>query len=124
MITLSMGFQEPQNGDTGDIFYPALAANLVQLNNHNHDGVSSQLLTTTTQNIAAGSWSAAPAGGGLYVQTVTLPTSPVGLSYDVVQIWFKLSTGELVYPTIERVSTTQYKIYTIDNTLNYIANYR
>ena len=124
MITLSMGFVEPQNGDTGDVFYPALAADIVQLNNHTHDGVASQLLTTTTQSILSANWAAAAAGGGLYSQTVTLPTSPVGLSYDVVDMWFKLSTGEVVFPTIERVSTTQYVIYTIDSTKTYTAFYR
>ena len=121
MLTLSMGVFKPQNGDTGDVFFPDMAANCDWMNNHTHDGANSQLLATTTQAISSGSWSAAPIGGGLYVQTVTLPGS---FSYDQCEIWFKLSSNERVYPSVERVSSTSYKIYTNDNTLSYVANYR
>ncbi len=119
--TLSKGVIRSDNGDTGDVWFAAWISNANWMNNHTHNGTDSQFLSGTTQNILAASWSAAPIGGGLYVQTVTVPS---GFSYDQCQIWFKLSSNEYVYPSVERVSATQYKVYVNDNTLNLIANYR
>lgn len=121
MLTLTKGFKKPQSPDTGDIFFPAMEQNIQQLNDHTHDGTTSQLLSTNTQNILAANWVAAPIGGGQYRQLITVPT---GFSYDVADIWFKLSTGELVFPTVERASATTYYVYTIDNSQTYVANYR
>jgi hypothetical protein len=121
MQTLSNGYLKPSNTDTGDIFFPAMEFNIQRLNDHTHDGSNSSHLATTSQNILAASWAAAPIGGGLYVQTVTIPT---GFSYDSVEVWFRLSTGEFVYPSIEKVDATHYKIYTNDNSLAYVAYYR
>lgn len=121
MTTLSMGYFKPGNSDTGDIFFPNMAANMQALNDHNHDGVTSQLLYSKTQSIVSASWSAAPIGGGVYRQLITVPT---GYSYDIASIWFKLSTGEIVYPSVERVSSTTFYVYVNDNTLNITAFYR
>ena len=121
MITLSKGYLLPQPPDTGDKFFPAMEFNIQRLNNHTHNGTDSQLLSSTSQTILAANWSAAPIGGGIYRQLVTVPT---GFNYDVCQIWFKLSTGEYVYPSVEKQSTTQYYVYTNDNTLEYTAYYR
>lgn len=121
MLTLTKGYKKPQTPDTGDVFFPAMEQNIQQLNDHNHDGVNSQVLAVTSQNILSGAWVAAPIGGGLFRQTVTVPT---GFSYDSVSMWFRLSTGEFVYPSIERISSSQYFIYTNNNALNYVAFYR
>ncbi len=121
MQTLSYGYKKPQNSDTGDIVFPALADNIQQLNDHTHNGTNSAPLAVTSQAIASGAWVAASIGGGLYMQTVTLPGT---LQYATVDMWFKLSTFELVYPSIEQVSANSYKIYTNNNALDYIAYYR
>lgn len=121
MQTLSMGFFKPQNGDTGDAFFPAMAANIQQINDHTHDGVTSKLLTSTTQSVLSANWVAAPVGGGIYRQLMTVPA---GYSLDVAQLWFRLSTGETVLPSIERQSSTTYFIYVNDNTLAITAFYR
>lgn len=121
MITLSKGVFQTQNGDTGDIFFPAWSANATWMNNHTHNGTDSQFLSSTQQNILAANWTAAPIGGGLYVQTVTVPS---GFSYDQCQIWFKLSSNQYVYPSVERLSATTYNVFINDNTLSLIANYR
>lgn len=121
MQTLSMGVFKPDNGDRGDVFYDRMADNCDWMNDHTHNGTNSALLASTTQAISSASWAAAPIGGGLYVQTITMPGS---YQYDACAMWFKLSTNEYVYPSIERVSATSYKIYTNNNALNYIANYR
>ena len=121
MQTLSYGYKLPANPDTGDQFFPAMEFNIQRLNDHTHNGVNSAPIASTQQSVLAASWAAAPIGGGLYRQLVTMP---VGFSYDTTNIWFKISTGEFVYPTVERVSASTYYIYTNDNTLTYVANYR
>lgn len=121
MNTLTYGYKKPVNPDTGDIFFPALENDIQQLNDHAHNGTDSAPLATQTATINSGSWAAAAGLSGVYSQTVTLPA---GLSYDVCDIWMKLTTGERVYATITRVSATQYKVFTTDNTLNFTAYYR
>lgn len=121
MVTLSYGYLKPQSPDTGDVFFPALAADIQQLNDHTHDGVTSAPLAAQTQSILAANWAAAPIGGGVYRQLLTVPA---GMSFDVAQIWWKLSSGQYVYPSVERVSATTYYVYTNDNSLTYTAYYR
>jgi hypothetical protein len=121
MQTLSKGFKKPANPDTGDIFYDALALNAQLTNDHTHDGSNSTLLATTTATIQSASWSATAGLSGIYEQTITVPA---GFTYDNAQIWFKLSSGEFVYPSTARVSSTQYKVYTANNSLTYTAFYR
>lgn len=121
MITLSYGYKKPVNPDQGDLFFPAMEFNIQRLNDHAHDGVNSAPLASQSQSIFPGSWVAAPIGGGLYRQLVTMP---LGLNYDTVDIWFKLSTGEFVYPSVERASASTYYVYTNDNSLTYVARYR
>lgn len=127
MNTLSYGYKQPVNTDTGDVFFPALSDDIALLNNHTHDGITSAPLGSQSQSILAANWTAAPIGGGLYVQLITLPL-PVGLatplSFDTCQIWFKLSTGQYVYPSVERVSATTYNVFINDNSLTLTAFYR
>ncbi len=121
MQTLSHGYLKPGNPDTGDEFFPAMEDNIQLMNDHTHNGTDGALIASTAQSILAVNWVAAAIGGGLYRQLVTVPT---GYSYDTADIWFKLSTGEVVYPSIERASGTTYYIYTNDNSLQYTARYR
>lgn len=121
MQTLSYGYKKPINPDTGDIVFPALEGDIQQLNDHAHNGTDSAPLATQSVSILAASWAAAPIAGGVYRQAVTVPT---GLSYDVCQIWFKLSTGEYVYPSVERISASSFYVYTNNNALAYTAYFR
>ena len=121
MTTLSMGYELPANGDTGDVFFAGMQTNITQLNNHTHDGSTSQFLSTQTQSILSANWTAAPIGGGVYRQLLAVPA---GMSFDVCQVWFKLSTGQIVYPSVERASSTTFYVYVNDNTLNLTAYYR
>lgn len=122
MQTLSMGYLKPSNPDTGDAFWVALAFDIQRVNDHTHDGVNGQLLAITSQSILSGAWAAvASPKTGLYKQIITLPGAFI---YDTTDFLFKLSSGEIVYPSIERNSSTTYTIYTTDNTLNYTAFYR
>lgn len=121
MQTLSYTYEKPQNNDKGDTFFPAMERNIQKLNDHVHDGVTSAFLSSASQAIASGSWAAAPIGGGVYRQLIALPA---GLNYDTCEIWFKLSTGEYVLPTVERASASTYYVYTNNNALAYVAFYR
>lgn len=121
MNTLSYGIQKPQNSDTGDIFFPALASNAQIQNDHTHDGLTSPPLASQSQSVLHANWSVAPIGGGVYFQLVAVPA---GLSFDTCQVWFKLSTGQYVFPSVERVSSTTYNVFINDNTLDLTAYYR
>lgn len=127
MNTLTYGYLQPENPDTGDATDAAQTANWAQVNNHVHDGQTSALLGIITQSILSSNWTAIAGISGIYTQTITLPTIPGSvpqLSYDTCQIFWKLSSGEYIYPSITRVSTTQYTIQVSDNTLNLTAYYR
>jgi len=123
MLTLTYGYKKPETNDLGPVVFPALEDNIDRLNSHNHDGSNSSKIPTSslthaTQSIPAGSW--ALVAGGLYKQTVTLAAS---LNFDNLSLQFRLSSGDLVYPTVVRVSTSQYDIYLNDNTETLTAVY-
>lgn len=123
MQTLTYGLKKPETGDQGATLFTALEANITQLDAHTHDGVTSPALTAqsivaVTASISA-SWSASGATGH-YRQLITLPA---GFSFDTVQIGFRTSSGAEVYPTVEKVSATQYYVYSTDNTLTLTAQY-
>lgn len=125
MLTLSYGYKLPEAGDRGTLFYDAMEGNITRFNGHTHNGTDSPPLTAqsisgVTQAISSASWATYGGPIGFYRQLVTVPA---GFDYDIVGISFRLSTGELIFPTVERVSDTQYYVYTNDNTLNYVAVY-
>jgi hypothetical protein len=126
MLVLSNGYFKPEKGDRN--FWTNLEENFQQLNDHNHDGVNSEkispaAITGVSQNIANADWILD--GGGLYKQTIILP-SP--LQYNNVSPVFRVNGGSydgfFLVPTIKRVSANSYDIYVNDNTLNLVALYR
>lgn len=122
--TLSYGYINPQNGDPGSTWFPALNSNITQLNNHNHDGVTSALLAATSitsgsVSIPSGSWSLVEAGK--YEQTVTAPS---GFNMTQYSITFYLSTGEIVVPSIQQLSSTSFKVFSPLNFISYTAVFR
>lgn len=125
MIVLSYGFQQPENGDPGSVWFPALNVDIQKLNDHTHDGVNSALLqlssfTGGTVDILATDWTLDVAGR--YKQTVTVPT---GYNMDDFNPLFRLTaSGDLVYPSVEKVTGTTFDVFTIDNTLDYTAVFR
>lgn len=124
MVILSYGFKNPENGDKGSIWFPALNFNIVQLNGHTHDGVTSALINSAalvggSVSIPSGSWTLDVTGR--YKQDVTVPA---GFTMDAFNILVRLSTGDLIYPSIEKLTSTTFRIYTLDNTLTYTAVFR
>lgn len=123
MITLTYGYKLPETNDKGPIVFPALEDNIQQLNDHNHNGANSSKLTAQSiegvpEAILAAGWVVQP--NNQYRQLVTVPA---GFDYDTITISFRLSNGDCVWPTVEKVSDTQYYLYTNDNTADYIAVY-
>lgn len=124
MLTLSYGYKKPQAGDKGTPLFTALEENIQRVNDHNHDGVNSPALTAQSlqgvaQTILAAGWVAFGPTGHYRQLVTTLP----GFDFDKVYISFRKSTGEMIYPTVERFSATQFYVYTTDPTLNFVAVY-
>lgn len=122
--TLSYGYINPQNGDPGSTWFPALNSNITQLNGHAHNGVDSapisgSYVTSGTVSIPSGSWTADVTGR--YKQDVTAPS---GYNMTQYSITFYLSTGEIVHPSITQLTGTTFRIFGPDNTLSYVAVFR
>lgn len=117
MITLSFGFKKPETNDRGPIVFPALEDNIQQVNDHTHDGTNSSKLSSaaflpTSAVLVSGGW--VSQGNGLYKQTVSLPAA---LTYDSTGFDCRLDDGTVVYPTILKVSSSQYDVFLNDNTV-------
>lgn len=120
MQTLSKGYKKPENGDTFDKVFPALALNVQLTNDHIHDGILGAITPERIVNFPPGGWTETPAASGNYVQSKDL-----GANYpvDTTTIQFRKSTGEAVYPTMEKVSTTVIKVTVNDSSLDLNAVY-
>ena len=123
MLTLTFGFQKPETGDTGAIVFPALEANIQQLNDHTHNGTDSSKLTSgalTPLQVSLTSAAWALVANGIYKQTVTLPGA---LTFDTTVFSVFTPSGELVYPTINKVTASTYDIFTNDNSIGFEVSY-
>lgn len=117
--TLSKGYKKPSNPTTGDLFFPALEDDIQLMNDHTHNGSDGALIANTQQTVSSAAWGS-DLGGGSYRQLLTVPT---GFAYDSARMQVRRSTGEIVYPTIERVSSSTFYLYTNDNSKSYVINY-
>jgi len=126
MLTLSFGFKQPENGDLGAIVFPALEGNISQLNDHDHDGVNSTKIPSSslaklTQIVSAGNF--VLEGDDIYIQTLNLPAA---LTYNSVVFLVKEGVsgdGPVVYLDINKVSDSQYTVRTNDNSKSYLVSY-
>lgn len=114
MQTLTYGLQKPDTLDKGPVVFPAMEANIQQLDSHDHDGANSKKLTSQSissvpQTILAADWVALP--GGNYHQNVNLLP---GYDYDAVTLSFRSPTGEYLYPSVTKVSPTVFDVTTND----------
>lgn len=122
--TLSYGYVQPQNGDPGSTWFPALNDNIQQLNDHSHNGIDSAFLSSASVQsasvtIPSASWVLDVTGR--YKQDVTVPA---GYNMDDFSIIFKLSTGDIIYPSVSKLTGTTFRIFGIDNTLTYTAVFK
>lgn len=116
---LSNGYIKPSNPTYGDLFWPALETNIQLMNDHTHDGTDGELIAKSTDTASSGGWGA-DLGGGTYKQLMNLPANR---QYNDTEIQFRLSTGEVVYPTVEKVNGTSFYVYTNDNTKSFFIVY-
>ena len=122
-VTLSHGYKKPQAPDPGSVWMPEHEQNIQLLNDHDHDGINSELLDATvaltrpTSSVTAVGWS--PVAGG-YEKTISTPASITEINIHFLKFVATAGispVGSVVNPTIERVSATSYKVTVNDNTL-------
>jgi hypothetical protein len=119
LSTLSHDYEKPSNPTYGDVFWPAMERNIQRMNDHTHDGDDGELIAKDTGSAASGSWGS-DLGGGSYRQIITLPNNR---QFDSTEIQFRLSTGEVIYPTVEKISGTTFYVYTNDNSKTFTILY-
>lgn len=122
---LPYGQKIPEAGDRGVPLFQDLEDNFTRLDGHNHDGVNSPLLGAQAfvgiaDTILAANWATYGGPIGHYRQLVTMHS---GFLFDTTKIGFRTTAGAYIYPTVERVSSTTYYVYTTDPTQNFIAVY-
>jgi hypothetical protein len=116
---LSKLFEKPSSPTNGDLWWAAMERNIQYMNDHTHNGTNSQLIAGNTQAVSGAAWGA-DLGGGSYRQTITVPS---GINFDNNRIEVRTSDGQMVYPTIVKVSTTTFYIYTNNNSQGYTISY-
>ncbi len=120
MDTLSNGYLKPESPDTGDVFFAAIATNAQKANDHKHDGTLGEFNTPESGTLSSASWAAVAGQPGTYRQLVTLSGTR---QYDETCMEFRISTGERVYPKVEKVSANTFYVYTNDSSLTYHVKY-
>ena len=126
--TLSHGYKKPQAPDPASIWMPEHEENIQQLNDHDHDGLNSapilgSTLTRSQSTITAAGWT--PVLGG-YEQTVSTPADISEINQHFLKF---VSTaglapaGTVIYPEVERVSATSFKVTVNDDTLEMTVYY-
>lgn len=125
MQVLSFGYKQPETGDRGSVWFPALNFDVQRLNDHNHDGTNSTKLTgaaitgLTGPTILAAGWVAVAGQAGTYSQDVNMPA---GTLYDDYVPTFRIfgggSAGKLLALTVNKLAGAQYRIFINDNTLD------
>lgn len=123
MQTLSYGFQLPQSGDKGPVLFPALEANIQQLNDHTHDGTNSPLIPASniegvSVSIPSSGWAAFGGPIGEYRQVVSMAP---GFEFDKSSVKFRTVDGDYVYPTVKRISNISYYVHCNDPSVSLVA---
>lgn len=124
MLTLSYGYKQPETGDKGSIWFPALEFDINRLNLHSHNGLdsvklSSSSVVATVQIVSAAGW--VSQGGGTYKQTVTCPAGITVDDYEIAT-WDNVA-GNKLYLTIAKVTANTFDVSINDNTVNLRVKY-
>jgi len=115
MQTLSNGYQKPETGDRGNVFFPALEGNIQRVNDHTHDGNNSEKLDAQAVNalsgtIIPGDWTTVVAGQ----QFRAVVTMPGSLEFDTTHISLRLNNITL-FSKVEKITNNTFYVYTNDN---------
>jgi len=112
MQILSYGYELPETGDFGDVWFVSIEDNIKRLNSHSHNGtdsakITSSSVTSTHQTVLSGTFSVV---GGRYRSTVSMAA---GLSFDDYLIICKdPSSGDQVFLSIEKIDANSFYLYT------------
>ena len=112
MIVLSNGYQLPEDGDLGDVWFDAIEANIQRLNDHSHNGVDSEKLSSSSieavsTTIDSGDFNLV---GSEYEYTLSLPAL---ILVDTSNITFRdATTREPIHLRFEIFSVSQIIVYT------------
>lgn len=130
MQVLTYGYKQPENGDRGSVFFPALNFDIQRLNDHNHDGTNSSKLTGASiiglsSTISSAGWVAVSGQPGTYSQDVAMPA---GTLFDDYIPYFRVTTaganfGKILNLTLTRVDASIYTVFINDNTLSLAVLY-
>lgn len=121
MQTLSYGFLKPQTGDKGSVFFPALEANVQQLNDHTHNGTNSAKLTASSVTVVADTaaaidWAAVSGQPGTFSQVVAMPA---GMAFDDYNIAFRnAADGAHLYLSYIKASATTFTVFINDSSID------
>jgi hypothetical protein len=126
--TTPYGYRVPQTGDAAKGiggWYESVEFDVDRLDNHNHDGTNSRLLSSTaiptaTVDVLAANWLP---DGPSYKQTVTMPASVPEV--DNVSVRFKQTApvgpaGMNAMLSFKRLTATTVEIYCSDNTASFL----
>lgn len=124
MLTLSNGYLQPETGDRGSVWFPAIESNIQRLNDHNHNGVNSEMLTPEAFAGLTDSTSLIPANwvlqaNGLYRAPVTMPGNT---QFDTRSIILR-TNGRRLYADIEKITDNTFYVYVNDNSLTVTVLY-
>lgn len=127
MLTLTKGYKKPQSGDPGSVWQAGMETNIQQLNDHTHDGVDSQRLSSaaitaeTVSILAAASGGWVSAGNGNYYKDITMPAALLTSEYDIA--FRNQADGAKLNLGMTVLSSTTYRVFANDNTLDLTVFY-
>ena len=128
MRTTPYGYRVPQTGDpakgTGG-WYESVEFDIDRVDNHNHDGTNSRLLSaaaipTETVDILAAGW---VADGPSYKQTVTMPAAVPEVNEVSVRFYQTApgaEVGKNANLSFKRLTATTVEVYCSDNTAEFV----
>tara|TARA_Y100000296_G_C5180060_1_gene263661 strand:+ start:2310 stop:2693 length:384 start_codon:yes stop_codon:yes gene_type:complete len=121
MEQLQFGLRKPQTKDKGSEFFPALEELFDWVVAHKHTGSDSQSLSVTnivreTVTLSSNDWTGVTQG---FTQVVDMPS---GLSLNNTVPTFKIVSGSQegtrIYPTVNRITDTQFEVIINDNSFD------
>jgi len=127
MQTLSFGFKKPEDGDKGNIFFPALEDNIQQLNDHDHNGTNSKKIPSSsveavTETILAANWIEITPDN-LWQQQITVP-SGIDLTKTALHFTGSVSGDKFnITPIVRIITATVYYVQVNDPALELIVHY-
>ncbi len=112
--TTAYGYKIPDTGDTASSWMQDIEDNWNRMSAHDHDGTDSPALpaasiTKYTTTIAGSGYTNDT--GGNYSKVITVPGAVTEINNYLIEFYIT-STGVRVFPTVERVSATSYRIRT------------